>query len=211
MIGRTRHLHDDRLHECYLAARSGEALDPRAAEHLVDCAPCAARYAGVAAFLSGVRREGELDTDEIFTSDRLEQQQAQILRRIEHLNRSAHVLSFPGQVPHHTVGASTRVAPRWLAAAAVAGLFVGVAVGGRFSVQPSLRSAAMRVNASPAPLGMTSTPAVLVSPPAPGLDPLDDDRFLRELEVALERPRTRELLPIDAWTPNVREIGSRLR
>ncbi len=211
MIRLARHLHDDRLHEYYLAVRGGEALDPRAAEHLGDCAACAARYAGFAAFLDGVRREAEVDADEVFTSDRLDQQQAQILRRIEHLNRSAHVITFPGPVAHHMVSASTRVAPRWLAAAAVAGLFVGVAVGGRFSVQPSARSTASRLNASPAPPGLTSAPVVLVNPPAPGVEPLDDDHFLHELELALERPRTRELLPIDAWTPNVREIGSRLR
>jgi hypothetical protein len=54
-------------------------------------------------------------------------------------------------------------------------------------------------------------PVVVVSSPPQAVEPIDDDRFLRELEVALERPHTRELLPIDAWTPHVREIGSRLR
>jgi hypothetical protein len=42
-----------------------------------------------------------------------------------------------------------------------------------------------------------------------GSSPVDvatDDAFLSELEVALERPHTRELLAIDALTPHVREI-----
>ncbi len=211
MIRRARHLPEDRLHECYLADRGGEAIDPRAAEHLVDCDACAARYAELAGFLDGVHRDGELDADEIFTPQRLEQQQAQILRRIEHLHRSAHVISFPLRVTHHIAGASTRVAPRWLAAAAAAGLFVGVAVGGMFSGQRSGRSVAPRVTTSFTTPQVTPPPAVLVSAPAEAADTFDDDRLLRELEMALERPRTRELLPIDAWTPLVREIDSRLR
>ena len=42
-----------------------------------------------------------------------------------------------------------------------------------------------------------------------GTAPVDvaaDDAFLSELELALERPHTRELLAFDALTPHVREI-----
>jgi hypothetical protein len=42
-----------------------------------------------------------------------------------------------------------------------------------------------------------------------GREPVDvaaDDAFLSELELALERPHTRELLAFDALTPHVREI-----
>ena len=39
----------------------------------------------------------------------------------------------------------------------------------------------------------------------------DDDAFLSDLEMALERPRTRELQPFDALTPHVREIADRVR
>ena len=38
------HLRDDRLLDCYLASRHGEALDPPVAEHLTDCDACGARY-----------------------------------------------------------------------------------------------------------------------------------------------------------------------
>ena len=44
--------------------------------------------------------------------------------------------------------------------------------------------------------------------PAP--DP-SDDAFLSDLDVALERPRTRELLPFDALTPHVREVSGIIR
>ena len=33
-----------------------------------------------------------------------------------------------------------------------------------------------------------------------------DDAFLNELELALERPRTRELVAFDEFTPHVREV-----
>jgi hypothetical protein len=33
-----------------------------------------------------------------------------------------------------------------------------------------------------------------------------DDAFLSELEFALDRPQTRELVAFDAFTPHVREI-----
>ena len=45
--------------------------------------------------------------------------------------------------------------------------------------------------------------------PAP--DPEADEAFLSDLELALERPGTRELLPFDALTPRVREISDRAR
>lgn len=203
MIGRPRHLDDERLHECYLAERSGGPLDPRAVEHLADCAACGARYAEVAGFLAGVRHEGELEADEVFTAERLDQQQAQILRRIEQLNRSARVISFPGFGGSAVASASRRVAPRWLAAAAAAGLFVGVAVGGMVSGQRAARNSATLPIAAP--------PAVLVSAAPDSVEPIDDISFLLELELALERPRTQELQPIDAWTPRIREITAQLR
>ena len=37
----------------------------------------------------------------------------------------------------------------------------------------------------------------------------DDEAFLSELDVALERPQTRELQPFDAFTPHVREVTYR--
>jgi hypothetical protein len=43
--------------------------------------------------------------------------------------------------------------------------------------------------------------------PAP--DPAADEAFLSDLELALERPRTRELQPFDALTPHVRDIADK--
>ena len=210
MMGRPRHLHDDRLIECYLADRIGEPVDPPSADHLADCEACAARYAELTGFLAELRTEADLETDAIFTADHLRQQQEQILRRIEHLSHSARVISFPGHSGQQNASGAGRVAPRWLAAAAAAGLFVGVAVGGTI-LQPGLRRSmpGMRVaGGQSAAARLAPTPAVRVSSPPTVADPFDDDTFLMELEFALERPHTQELQPFDALTPHVREIGT---
>lgn len=209
MMGRPDHLHDDRLVEWYFADRRGEALDPPSAEHLADCDTCGMRYMELVAFLDDVRTESDAETDAVFTSERLRQQQEHILRRLEHASRSARVISFPGLSSGHPIAGTGRVAPRWLAAAAAAGLFVGVAVSGTIlhpGLQPSV--APMRVAGNPtAAARLAPSPAVLINAPSNVIDSIDDDAFLMQLEFALERPHTQELQPFDALTPHVREVG----
>src|SRR5262249_17330172 len=130
MMGRPDHLHDDHLVECYFADRRGEPLDPPSAEHLADCEPCGMRYAELVTFLNDVRTQADAETDDVFTAMRLHREEDQTRRRPEHATRSARVIRFPGQSATHPIVGGSRVAPRWLAAAAAAGLFVGVAVSG---------------------------------------------------------------------------------
>jgi hypothetical protein len=210
---RVDHLHDDRLYDCYLAERAGDAPDPSLAVHLADCAVCRERYTQFAGLFDAVRQEVDAESDEVFTGDHLRHQHAQIMHRIELVNRSAKVISFPSAGTHPAAGASpSRVAPRWLAASAAAGLFVGVAVGGFFS-DPALRSRSVAA-ITPA---QTSAPRTIPQPPPIDTTPvnaantIDDDAFLMELEFSLQRPHTRELQPFDALTPHVREIGNQLR
>jgi hypothetical protein len=222
VIARAHHLHDDRLFDCYVADRTGESPDPPAAEHLLTCEACAARYAELTAFMDGVRAQGDAEADSVFTPERLWNQQQQIMRRIEHVGRAARIISFPSRVGRRVVGA-TRVAPRWLAAAAAAGLFVGVAVGGMLfdagtgSPVPTTlmaRSKPPRRMAAPPPVRVTSPASVVETAPSPPpvVKPAtsDDDTFLSELENALEH-RPRELQPYDALTPHVRDVSNQLR
>jgi hypothetical protein len=207
MMGRSEHLHDDRLVECYFADRRGEPLDPPSAEHLADCEACGMRYVDLVTFFNDVRTESDAETDAVFTPERLRQQQEQILRRLEHASRSARVISFPGQSATHPIVGAGLVAPRWLAAAAAAGLFVGVAVSGTI-LRPGRAVTPMRVaNVPSAAARLAPSPAVLLNAPTNVLDVIDDDAFLLQLEFALERPHTQELQPFDALTPHVREIG----
>jgi len=202
---RAHHLHDERLLDCYLAARAGDAIDPPSAEHLADCDDCAARYTELVQFMDAVRAEGQSESDAIFTPDRLRAQQQQIARRIEHVARPARVLSFPGQFVRRTISASTsRTAPRWVAAAAAAGLFIGIAVGASFEWETHVREAQQTLARGP----QVRRPAMFAagSTRAASASDAADDAFLNELELALERPRTRELVAFDEFTPHVREV-----
>jgi hypothetical protein len=209
-MARPHHIQEDQLYEFYLAEQFGEQVDPAAADHIMSCTTCRSRYAEMSDFFAGMRHEVDAEADEIFTHERLVAQQSEIVRRLD-AQRSAKVISFPGHVTQQIASTSSRVAPRWLAAAAAAGLFVGVAVGGMilspvWGDRPTLIQLA-RVKPAPrvAPL---SAPRV-AAPVAPVA--ADDDAFLMELEFALQHPRTRELQAFDALTPHVREIGSRSR
>jgi hypothetical protein len=201
VILRARHLNDDRLFDCYLAERSSELLDPPAAEHLTDCDACARRYAELGRFMDAVREDAEAESDEVFTAERLRAQQQQIARRIEHIGRAARIISFPGQFVRRTIAASTsRTAPRWAAAAAAAGLFVGIAVGSAFEWDARFHPR----RTTPSQITIGARPVAMRGNAVPDIAP--DDAFFSELEVALDRPRTRELVAFDAFTPHVREV-----
>ncbi len=197
----THHLREQRLFDCYVAERTGERLDPPAAEHLTDCAECAKRYADLMSFMDTLRTGGEAEADAVFTPERLRHQQQAIAARIVHVGHAARVIRFP----HRDVTGGDhrvhRVAARWLAAAAAAGIFVGI--GTAFFLESSTRPHLTRTVALSRPAHVKGTSAARLSPSDPS-----DDRFLSELDVALDRPRTRELMPFDALTPHVREVSN---
>ena len=206
---RGRHLHDDRLFDCYLTERSGAAIDPPAAEHLTDCESCGGRYSELVRVMDALRADGEAEADAIFTPERLRAQQQQIAKRLERVGRPARVISFPGQFVRRTLSGSTsRTAPRWVAAAAAAGLFVGVALGASYEWNSLFHTARRSLVRHTDPSRASRlTPVATRGSSQP--DVAADDAFLSDLEVALERPRTRELLAFDAFTPHVREVRDR--
>jgi hypothetical protein len=219
------HVLEEKLFDCYLAERNGERIEPPVADHLTDCRSCAERYADLAHFMDGLRAEGTADADALFTPERLRVQQQQIARRLAHVGRPARVLSFPSRFVRRTMtDPAAHAAPRWVAAAVAAGLFVGVAVGAsyqygahsRVTQQLLARQTANRGIGAPG-LGREAeapgvTAPVRQTPVATrGESPAQvaaDDAFLSDLEVALERPHTRELVAFDAFTPHVREVST---
>jgi hypothetical protein len=203
VIRRAQHLPEARLLDCYLNERDGTAVDPRVAEHLTDCEPCGARYAELTRFMDTLRSDAGLEADHAFTPERLRLQREQIARRLEHVNRPGRVITFPSRIGRRGMTVSTaRVAPRWTAAAAAAGLFAGVALGAAYQWD----GAALRRRVGREVMAARPAPAAPVLTHAGAAQVGADDAFMLELEVAIDRPRTRELIAIDAFTPHFREI-----
>ncbi len=209
MIVRAPHLQDEWLVDCYYAERRGDAPDPPSAEHLSDCDACRQRYDELGGFLTTLRSDADAEFDGVFPPERMRAQQNEIARRLEQIGRAARVISFPGRVAARQVHASAaRLATRrWVAAAAAAGLFVGVAAGtvlnfgGRLGGARSNTAQAshQRINVNvPVRLAPAAVNAVQTSD--------IDDAFMSDLESALDRPHTSELGVFDALTPHVLEI-----
>ena len=119
------HLDDDAFAEIWAdATASGQ---PHAHQHLAGCAPCRARYASFVGWLDGIHADGREEADEAFPPDRLALQQAQVLRRLEALERPARVIAFPKF--SRPVTSTQGNAQRWVAGAAAAGLLIGLAAG----------------------------------------------------------------------------------
>ena len=211
MIFRARHLQEDRLFECYLAEQGGEALEPPAAEHLTVCAECRTRYADLCRFMDALRTEADSELDEIFPPERQRAQQQHIALRVEHLGHHARVISFPGHPPGQAAPISrSHVAHRWMSAAAAAGLFIGIGLGAAYYLQaPTGERQAVASGNIAAP---EEAPAPAAAPAqVPALVSDVNEQFLWELELALERPHTRELVALDEITPHVREVSVQLR
>jgi hypothetical protein len=210
MIVRAPHLQDERLFDCYYAERRGDVPDPPTAEHLSDCDACRQRYDELGRFLNTLRHDADAELDAAFPPEKMRAQQHAIARRLEHVGRAARVISFPGRLavrPPHS--SATRLATRWIAAAAAAGIFVGVAAGTMFNFGGRLdlvRGTRWTVGPTPRQRITTSGPALLAPAAGAGQAADIDDAFMSDLESALDRPHTSELVVFDALTPHVREI-----
>jgi hypothetical protein len=200
-----QHLREEQLFDCYLTARAGERLDPPAAVHLTDCEPCAERYADLTAFMESLQAEGTAQADAVFTHDRLKAQHQRIVERLLHVAHPAQIIRFPGRrsvdfVRRSMTTSTSRGSSRWIAAAAAAGLFIGVAVGASYNYGAHSSSSQAFAPQVLAPL------VTQASVRGDNKQSIADDAFLSDLEIALERPHTRELLAFDAFTPHARDV-----
>ena len=124
-----RHLDDAGLAEVWTdRTTTGVVQADRASEiHLQACGDCRARYAAFAGWLDTLRADAVAEADVAFGAERLSVQQAQILRRLEALEHPARVIAFPRFA--RPISAANEPRRRWVAAAAAAGLFLGVGLG----------------------------------------------------------------------------------
>jgi anti-sigma factor RsiW len=163
------HLDDDVFAEIWTAAlESGQAA---AHPHLAECGQCRRRYAAFVGWLDRMHDDARDEADEVFPPERLAAQQAQVLRRLEALERPARVIAFPKF--SRPVTSTQGHAQRWVATAAAAGLVIGLAAGQfvdirdafgarrRSPSQPAVQTA--RANPVTAPVAVTPADTSTVS------------------------------------------------
>jgi hypothetical protein len=194
----TNHLSDDRLIElCVLEAASGAEE-----QHLSACARCDARRVRLQRLLDEVSDTAITAADAAFPPERLARQQARILAHLHHEGRPARVIAFPaGHAQQEPAVSRTRPGSRWIAAAAVAGLVVGV-IAGRFGHDYSFS----RPGDSRVIVARTAEQSELrgVGPTAAIQEvtaSISEDEFLNQLELAIDAPAAAALQPIDDLTP----------
>ena len=169
--------------------------------HLERCAACRNRFAELASWLDTMRLDAVAEADEHFSAERLAAQNAQIFRRLEAGERPARVIAFPTFTQPLTSRSSH--ASRWIAAAAAAGLIVGVGVGQLMDLRHSLTPR----TAADAPLTAT-VPAAGVAAAVPLPKPGGrEELVLSELDASISRAPA-ELRALDAFTPRA---GDRVR
>lgn len=190
-----RHLDDAALAAIWTgnAQTSDTIVDP----HLQACAECRVRFAAFSSWMEDLRLEAIAEADAAFPADRLAAQQAQILRRLEAAERPARVIAFPNGPATEPVRPVASIR-RWVAAAAAAGLIVGVGLGqimdfgdhGGPAAFPAANRTVLnqpRGEAQPSAIQPVSTSS-------------NDENQLEELEAAAT-PRYDTLRAYDAFTP----------
>lgn len=188
---RSAHLSDDRLVEVWI----DQAGTPAEDAHLASCDECRARRTRLERLMADMSGIAEAEADAAFTAERLAAQRARILHRVEQDGRPARVIAFPSAPGPEVRPLRTRPAGRWIAAAAAAGLAIGLLAGHLAHDLPTggrpSRTAAIRP-AAPAPAPSTIRTASMV---------LNEEELLGEIEVAIQGPHLAVLQPLHDLTP----------
>jgi anti-sigma factor RsiW len=178
------------------------AADPDVARHLADCPACAARAAEADAVWDRLREAAAAEADAAFTDTRLARQRAAVLRRLDPEAQPARVLTFPHAA--RQASPARRVAMRWVAAAAVAGLALGVSAGRVLDRWPR-GAGAPGVQAGPATGAPHAELAVAVNG---ATDAVTDEAWLAAISAAPLTPSIEPLHVLDEMTPRAAEWPS---
>jgi hypothetical protein len=190
-----RHLTDDRLIELCLAG----AIDTADQRHLAGCASCEGRRAEFSTLLTDVDAAAAAEADAAFPAERLARQHARILQRVEQDGRPGRLIAFPAAHAPDAAAPRTRPTTRWVAAAAAAGLIVGLLAGHMthdFSTVVGTQAAA--------PAIARQQVAGTVLRGSAGV--MTDDEFLGQVEAAIDSSGPAALRPIDVLTPRAWEV-----
>jgi len=192
----TPHLSDDRLVEVSLV----DSISPSEHRHLECCPECDARWARLREMLDDISAASEAAADTQFPASRLARQHARILAQLQHDGRPARIIAFPAGHAQEPLVSRVHSSRRWIAAAAAAGLLVGV-VAGRLGYDHSwIRATGGRVvtrAAEPAEIQATDG-ALGIRAVA---STISDEEFLSQLEFASDGPAAAALQPLDELTP----------
>jgi RNA polymerase sigma-70 factor (ECF subfamily) len=205
------HVQEARLFDVYVAERTGEPVQPPVAEHLADCEACGRRYTElVASWTRCAARGMPRRTPSSLPPASAPTAADRAPRRPRRTTRPRHQLPGTHRPPdHHRLRDGT--APRWIAAAALPDCSSASRLarrtsfrwGGTRAARQSVRGCATAQSARAS--RVTAIPVRSTGP----ADMAADEAFLSDLEIALDRPRTRELQAFDELTPHVREIRDR--
>jgi hypothetical protein len=193
-----RHLDDSALIRRYLAERGLDALeasDEAGLRHLVRCAPCDARYVAMQRAFEETR-EAVIDrADAACTPERLAAQRDHILRRIDAQYSGPRVLPFPSGAAASHAPVTSPLIRGWIAAAAVAGLVIGLTAGQFIHIRRDTVSSARSMTPAIGPAHATPVLRSVNSQPA-----VDEEQFLSDVDLAASAPQAAELRAIYAFT-----------
>lgn len=196
-----RHLSDDNFADLWSAAvAGGEAVaDP----HLASCAQCRSRYAEFTDWLERIHDDARTDAEEAFPAERLAAQQAQVMRRLEALERPARVIAFPRFA--RPVTSTQGQMQRWVAASAAAGLLIGLAAGQFLDIRHAFTPARPQPSTQTARL-VPSQPAGAPSVVPVSASSVSDETLFFGADPARTSERLSMLRSIDDITPRARDI-----
>ncbi len=213
-----QHLTDERLIDTYFARvgdPSGRDAVEAESDHVRRCEVCSRRLEDLTASLERLRRGAVAEADAYFTPDRLAAQQERILRHLEGVDHPARVIPFPHPPASVRTTALRHPLYRWVAAAAAAGLLIGVGAGRLLYVQPDRDSRAADVPQAAASVQARAAAPVLHAPAGVREtlvgNLIKDEAFLSEIEDAVLQQRISELRALDALTPHIRDTSVRLK
>lgn len=184
------HLSDDRLIELSMGCGS-----PSGEPHLTGCAECRSRHAALTQLLDEVDEVAAAEVASIFPAERLARQRVRILQRIDQVGRTGRLIAFPSVFPRPPLLARSGAATRWVAAAAVAGLVVGLLTGQLLQTSRMVHTASEMVSNEAGDSGALRAVSTTLS----------DDEFLGQVEVAAGASPA-SLHPLDVLTPRAWEV-----
>jgi hypothetical protein len=201
-----RHLGDDQFAEIWsAAAASGQ---PASDARLTACAQCRARYAAFTGWLDRIHDDAMGEAEDAFPPERLAAQQAQVMRRLEALERPARVIAFPRFA--RPVTSTQGHAQRWVAAAAAAGLVIGLAAGQFFDVRhifTPVRTSSPAATQQNARLATATTPGGGPSVvPASVSSSVSDEALFFGADQTRISERLSALRSMDDITPRARDL-----